>query len=56
MASMLRAAWMAFAFAAVVMMLLLVSMTAAAAAAAAMTYRTFVVTIPTALATSMMSY
>jgi hypothetical protein len=49
MASMLRAAWMAFAFAADVMML--VSMTAAA-----MTYRTFVVTIPTGLATSMMSY
>lgn len=54
MASMLRAAWMAFAFAADGMMLLLVSMTAAAAAT--MTCRTFVVTIPTALATSMMSY
>lgn len=53
MASMLRAAWMAFAFAADGMMLLLVSMTAAAAT---MTCRTFVVTIPTALATSMMSY
>lgn len=51
MASMLRAAWMAFAFAADgMMLLLLVSMTAA------MTCRTFVVTIPTALATSMMSY
>jgi hypothetical protein len=51
MASMLRAAWMAFVFAADVMMLL-VSMTAAAT----MACRTFVVTIPIALATSLMSY